>query len=188
MADRLPSRRIVTGHDENGKSIILSDGTPPNIHNKGTLVDFVEMWVTDQVPVNITATEPEPTDGPMVVPPPAGGARIRYNDFWPGHIYKLPERDDGRHRMMHRTKSLDFGIVLQGEIWMYLDEEKVLLKPGDLVVQRGTDHAWENKSDEVCRMAFILLSGEFSPELRTTLPEMLELRTGAVRNDPPAKV
>lgn len=176
-------RRIVTGHDASGKSIILSDGTPPNIRDRGTGVDFIEIWNTPTVPAIVTATEPEPTDGPLVTPPPAGGTRIRLNDFHPGHIDKLPPRADGRHKMMHRTKSIDYGIVIEGEIWMILDDSEVLLTPGTVVVQRGTDHAWENRSDTMCRMAFILVSGEFSEDLRATLPEHLEIRTGAVFND-----
>lgn len=183
---RRPARRVVTGHDESGKSIILSDGTPPKIRDKGTLVDFIEIWHTDTVPVSLVAVEPEPEpeDSELITPPPAGGTRIRFNDFFPGHIDRLPPRADGRHKMMHRTTSVDYGIVLEGEIWMILDDSEVLLTPGTVVIQRGTDHAWENRGDTVCRMAFILISGEFSPELRATLPQHLELRTGAVFNAP----
>lgn len=181
--DRRPARRVVTGHTPEGKSVVLSDGTPPNIRDRGTGVDFFEIWNTASVPAIIVADEPEPTDGPLVTPPPAGGTKIRFNDFHPGHIDKLPSRADGRHKMMHRTMSVDYGIVLDGEIWMILDDSEVLLTPGTVVVQRGTDHAWENRSDAVCRMAFILVSGEFAPELRATLPEQLEIRTGAVFND-----
>jgi hypothetical protein len=178
-----PARRVVTGHDENGKSIVLQDGTPPNIRNRGTGVDFFEIWSTSETPVIVTSQEPDPTDGPWVTPPAPNGTKIRFNDFYPGHIDKLPVRADGRHKMMHRTKSVDYGIVLDGEIWMILDDSEVLLKTGDVVIQRGTDHAWENKSDQVCRMAFILVGGEFSDELRAKLPQALELRTGAVFND-----
>jgi quercetin dioxygenase-like cupin family protein len=78
--------------------------------------------------------------------------------------------------MMHRTRSVDYGIVLEGEIFMVLDEQEVLLHAGDVVIQRGTDHAWENRTDRVCRMAFILIGAEFSPQLRALLPAMLELR------------
>lgn len=182
------ARRIVTGHTPEGKSVVLSDGTPPNIRDRGTGVDFIEIWNTTASPAVVLADEPEPTDGPLVTPPPPGGTKIRFNDFFPGHIDKLPPRADGRHKMMHRTASIDYGIVLEGEIWMILDDSEVLLKAGDVVIQRGTDHAWENRSDQVCRMAFVLVSGAFSPELRDTLPQHLELRTGAVTNDPiPAK-
>ncbi|MGC3983063.1 MAG: cupin domain-containing protein [Steroidobacteraceae bacterium] len=169
-------RRVVTGHDVNGKSVILSDGMPPNVRDKGTDVDFVEIWNTAAAPAPIMAVEPEPTDGPLKVAPASTGTKIRVNDFYPGHILKLPERKDGRHRMMHRTRSVDYGIVLEGEIWMILDDQQVLLKAGDIVVQRGTDHAWENRSDKLCRMAFILVGGEFTPELLSMLPKELELR------------
>ena len=181
-----PARRVVTGHDEYGKSIVLIDGAPPNIRDRGTGVDFIEIWSTASVPASITSQEPEPTDGPLVTPPPAGGTKIRLNDFFPGHIDKLPPRADGRHKMMHRTQSIDYGIVLEGEIWMILDDSEMLLRQGDVVIQRGTDHAWENRSDQVCRMAFILVAGEFAEELRAKLPAALELRTGAVFNDAPA--
>ena len=179
-----PARRVVTGHDANGKSIILSDGTPPNIRDRGTGVDFFEIWNTPAVPAAITADEPEPTDGPLVTPPAAGGTKIRFNDYHPGNIDKLPARADGRHKMMHRTMSIDYGIVLDGEIWMILDDSEVLLTPGTVVVQRGTDHAWENRSDRTCRMVFVLVSGDFVPELRETLPRHLEIRTGAIFNEP----
>lgn len=178
------ARRIVTGHTPEGKSVVLSDGTPPNIRDRGTGVDFIEIWNTASTPAPIVAEEAEPTDGPLVTPPPALGTKIRFNDFHPGHIDKLPPRADGRHKMMHRTKSIDYGIVLEGEIAMILDDSEVLLKAGDVVIQRGTDHAWENRSDTVCRMAFILVDGAFDEALRATLPQHLELRTGAVTNDP----
>jgi hypothetical protein len=171
-----PARRIVTGHDEAGRSVILADGMPPNVRDKGTGVDFIEIWSTTGTPAPIHSVEPEPTNGPLRVPPPRHGTRLRYNDFYPGHIQKLPPRTDGRHRMMHRTRSVDYGIVLEGEIYMILDTGEVLLRAGDVVVQRGTDHAWENRSNAVTRMAFILVSGEFSDELRAKLPEKLEVR------------
>jgi uncharacterized cupin superfamily protein len=76
---------------------------------------------------------------------------------------------------MHRTRSIDYGIVLEGEIYMILDDSEVHLRAGDIVVQRGTDHAWENRSNQVARMAFILVDGAFSDELRAKLPEKLEI-------------
>jgi mannose-6-phosphate isomerase-like protein (cupin superfamily) len=170
------ARRVVTGHDAQGKSVVLSDGMPPNVREKGTGVDFLEIWNTVGAPASLEANETEPTDGPLNVPPPRIGSKIRLNDFYPGHIRKLPPRADGRHPMMHRTRSVDYGIVLEGEIFMILDEQEVLLRAGDVVVQRGTDHAWENRSDRVCRMAFILIGADFSPQLRALLPPALELR------------
>ena len=169
-------RRVVTGHTPEGKSVILSDGMAPNVRTKNTGVDFIEIWNTAETPAPINATEPEPTDGPLVVPPALHGSKIRVNDFYPKHLDKLPEREDGRHKMMHRTLSVDYGIVLEGEIYMIMDDEEVLLKAGDIVVQRGTDHAWENRSEQMCRMAFILVGGELSDSLLSTLPENLEIR------------
>jgi hypothetical protein len=171
-----PARRIVTGHDDRGRSVVLSDGMPPNIRDKGSGVDFLEIWNTVGTPAPIRSKEAEPTDGPLQVAPPPLGTRIRLNDFYPGHIRKLPPRADGRHPMMHRTRSIDYGIVLEGEIYLILDDSEVLLHSGDVVVQRGTDHAWENRSDRVARMAFILVDGAFSAELRQMLPDKLELR------------
>jgi len=176
MSTARPSHRIVTGHDANGKSVVLSNGPPPNVRTKNTGVDFVEIWNTVGAPALIQSVEPEPTDGPLQVPPPRVGSRIRVNVFHPGHIRKLPPRADGRHPMMHRTRSIDYGIVLEGEIYLIVDDSEVLLQAGDIVVQRGTDHAWENRSDKVARMAFILIGAEFSEELRQKLPANLELR------------
>ena len=172
-----PARRVVTGHDAHGKSIVLQDGMPPNVRDKGTDVDFIEIWNTENAPVLLYPNEPEPTDGPLKVPPARIGSKIRLNDFYPGHIRKLPPRADGRHPMMHRTRSLDYGIVMEGEIVMILDDSEIHLKAGEIVVQRGTDHAWENRSDRICRMAFVLIGAEFSDELRTLLPAELELRS-----------
>ena len=170
------ARRVVTGHDASGRSVILSDGAPPNVRDKGTGVDFIEIWNTSGAPAPIRSLEPEPTDGPLQVPPARIGSKIRLNDFYPGHIRKLPPRADGRHPMMHRTRSIDYGIVLEGEIYLILDATEVLLTAGDIVVQRGTDHAWENRSDKMARMAFILIGGEFTEELLEKLPSRLELR------------
>ena len=72
---------------------------------------------------------------------------------------------------MHRTESVDYGIVLEGEITLVLDDSEVTLRAGDVVVQRGTDHAWANRSDEVTRVAFILVDGAFAPDLLATLPD-----------------
>jgi quercetin dioxygenase-like cupin family protein len=73
----------------------------------------------------------------------------------------------GRHPMMHRTESIDYALILSGEITMLLDDEEVLLKAGDVVVQCGTNHAWSNRSNAPCLVAFILIDGEFDPQLET---------------------
>lgn len=160
-------RRVVTGHDANGKSIFLSDGKVPVVrHLPGEGVGFYEIWNTASMPAPVAATElTEPTAADVTVPPSPNGTKIRINEFFPGHL---------DHRKLqspiHRTESIDYGIVLEGEVVLVLDDTETVLKAGDVVVQRGTSHAWANRSDKVARMAFILVDGTFTPELAATLP------------------
>lgn len=161
-------RRIVTGHDGRGMSVVLSDGPVPvsrELPEAG--VFFHEVWSTDAAPAPIGPAEPsEPTQRSLRVPPEPLGTKIRVNEFRPGH---LDER--GLQSPVHRTESVDYGIVLEGEMVLILDDCEVELKAGDIVVQRGTDHAWANRSDAVARMAFILVDGAFTDELKAILPE-----------------
>jgi quercetin dioxygenase-like cupin family protein len=76
---------------------------------------------------------------------------------------------------MHRTRTLDYVVMIEGELVLILDDSEVVLKPGDVVVQRGTDHAWENRSDAVARAAFFHIDGAFSAELLDKLPKPLDL-------------
>ena len=96
---------------------------------------------------------------------PAHTIVTRINEFFPGYINEL-----GNQSPMHRTETVDYGIVLEGELYLVLDNSEVLLKQGDVVIQRGTDHAWANRSDKVARMAFILVDGQFTPELKALVP------------------
>lgn len=180
-------RRVVTGHDNAGKAIVLSDGIPPNVirppHQPG--LAFHELWHTDQSPAAITATEPEPTDRYTETAPLPHGTIIRMVDI-PPEGENGPEFDKetaralfeqvglaenaehtipGRHPLMHRTQSVDYGIVLEGQIVLLLDDEEVVLEQGDMVVQRGTIHAWTNRTPEITRMLFVLTDGAFDPEL-----------------------
>lgn len=171
MTDGMPQgnvpRRVVTGHDENGVSVVVSDGIVP-VHRVMPQdgVGFYEIWNTEGAPAPIHRVEPnEPTERTLRVPPPPRGTKIRVNEFFPGYINDL-----GNQSPIHRTQSVDYGIVLEGEIYLVLDKSEVLLKAGDVVVQRGTDHAWANRSDTVCRMAFILVDGEFQKDLLDVLP------------------
>jgi quercetin dioxygenase-like cupin family protein len=150
-------RRIVTGHDAAGKSVVLSDTTSPKTTEIGTAA-FHEIWVTQGMPVQIPATEPESTDRPIRVPPPPNGVMIRFTEMEPGAASP-----------MHRTETLDVGVVLEGETWLLLDDgSETLVGPGDAVVQRGTNHAWENRSDRPVRMLFVLVDGTVTDELRAT--------------------
>lgn len=183
MSLDLPSgtipRRVVTGHDANGVSVVLSDGTVP-VHRVMPQdgVGFYEIWQTEGAPAAILPVEPsEPTERTLRVPPPALGTKIRINEFFPGFINEI-----GNQSPVHRTESIDYGIVLEGEIVLVLDDSEVVLHTGDVVVQRGTDHAWANRSDSVARVAFILVDGEFTQELLDVLPA--NVQDSITRNGP----
>jgi len=166
-------RRVVTGQDADGKSVVLSDGPPPQHHAmQGSSVgaDFVEVWSTPQpVPQLTSVPAAEPNERPFTIMPPSG------------HLLRIieiyPPRDGGRRTVMHRTRTLDYVVVIEGEVVLALDDSEVVLRPGDVVVQRGTNHAWENRSDAIARMAFFHLDAEFSAELLDKLPKPLALMT-----------
>jgi uncharacterized cupin superfamily protein len=86
-----------------------------------------------------------------------------------------PARLGGRRTAMHRTRTLDYAVVIEGEVVLILDDGETVLGPGSVVVQRGTDHAWENRSDEVTKMAFFHIAAAFDVELLAKLPQPLEL-------------
>jgi quercetin dioxygenase-like cupin family protein len=153
-------RRIVTGHDLGGRSVVLSDGAVPvsrTLAESGVI--FHEVWRTGASPAPIAPDEPEPTERAVRVAPDAGGTVIRVIEFEPGHLA------DGLQSPMHRTASVDYGIVLAGELVLVLPDSEVALRAGDIVIQRGTDHAWANRSDAPARMAFVLVDGRFSDDL-----------------------
>jgi quercetin dioxygenase-like cupin family protein len=165
------ARRIVTGHDASGTSIVLSDGPPPQHHQMhgGTIgANFCEIWnTTRSVPLLTAAEAHEPNERDFTLMPVTGHLlRI---------IEVLPPQQGGKRTVMHRTQSLDYVVVIEGQAVLILDETEVLLNVGDVVVQRGTDHAWENRSDKVARMAFFHIAADFSEELLATLPQPLEL-------------
>jgi len=160
-------RRVVTGHDTDGKSIFLEDGQIPVVRSLPSEgVGFYEIWNTDAMPAPVSAAEPnEPTQRTLQVPPAPNGTKIRINEFFPGYL-----NEANLQSPVHRTESIDYGIVLEGEIVLALDDSEVTLRAGDVVVQRGTNHAWANRSDSVCRVAFILIDGSFTDDLAETLP------------------
>lgn len=184
-------RRVVTGHDEAGKAIVLADGEPPLVIRSPVQpgLAFNEIWNTTAMPQSIAATYEEPTTLHAGTAPPRNGTVIRIVDLPPEGpdgprfdkeqsrelfaavgLEKDAERHKpGRHPLMHRTESIDYGIVLSGEIVLLLDDSEVHLKTGDVVVQRGTVHAWTNRTNAICRMAFILTDGTFEPDLALAL-------------------
>jgi mannose-6-phosphate isomerase-like protein (cupin superfamily) len=164
-------RRVVTGHDQTGKSVVLSDGPPPQHHSmRGRSVgaDFVEIWsVVASVPQLASAEAQEPNEREFSIMPVAGHL-LRIIDIY-------PLRDGGKRTVMHRTKTLDYVVVIEGEVVLVLDDNEVILKKSDVVVQRGTSHAWENRGGQLARVAFFHIDAQFSDELLAKLPQPLQL-------------
>ena len=176
------TRRVITGHDATGKAIVLTDGPAPNVRTRAaTGATSTLVWVTDKSPADISGPA-DPAARQIGVAPPAGGSILRIVDFPPetaesrkvdnATVYKemgldhAPTGHGGkpaRHPFMHRTRSVDYALVLEGEIDMLLDDSEVHLKAGDILIQQGTNHAWVNNSGKPCRIAFVLIDAEEPP-------------------------
>jgi mannose-6-phosphate isomerase-like protein (cupin superfamily) len=167
------TRRVVTGHDAGGRSVVLSDSSPPQhhtMHGGAVGADFHEMWnEADAIPPLTSGMAREPNERAFTIMP-AAGHLLRILDVY-------PLKDGGKRTAMHRTRTLDYVVVIEGELVLILDDSEVTLKPGDVVVQRGTDHAWENRSDTIARAAFFHIDARFSGELLAKLPKPLALMT-----------
>jgi mannose-6-phosphate isomerase-like protein (cupin superfamily) len=130
--------------------------------------DFIEMWnASEPVPLLTSMEASEPNEREFTIMPIAGHL-LRIIDVY-------PPQDGGKRTVMHRTKTLDYVVVIEGEIVLVLDDSEVTLKKGNVVVQRGTNHAWENRSNKIARMAFFHIDAQFSEELLDKLPKPLEL-------------
>lgn len=160
LISKIP-RRIVTGN-KNGKSIIAEDAKVSNVseHFPGLIIS--DVWVTDAMPVPLEkGVEIENTAFPHT---PANGSYFRYVSIPPDKDLGIEKVKEGEpHPLMHQTATLDYIIILSGEIYLVLDEEETLLKAGDIVIQRGTNHAWSNRSDKNCIQLAILLDAALSP-------------------------
>jgi hypothetical protein len=130
--------------------------------------DFVEIWSASRsVPLLTSAETRDPNERDFTIMPVAGHL-LRIID-----IYPLAE--GGKRTVMHRTRTLDYVVVVDGEVMLILDDSEVTLRKSDVVVQRGTNHAWENRSDRRARLAFFHIDAEFSDELLAKLPKPLQL-------------
>lgn len=177
-------RRIVTGHNKDGKAIIVSDAPPvlsQLIGGPGGPT-FFEVWHTQETPALIHPQRDETHEKALVLPPPTNGTRLRVIEFPPegeeirkltaadaaakfksmGHEKASTTNDAAPHPLMHKTKTVDYGIVLEGEITLVLDRDETVIKAGDIVIQNGTNHAWANRSGKICRMAFVLIDGQYA--------------------------
>ncbi len=167
-------RRVVTGHDENGRAVCVSDGAAVNILQRPNRpgVTLTNLWQCATSPAEFDGDE-ETVDGPVVLQPPVGGSVFRVVEFEPEDADVLESLDgkaafaemgaadaiveDARHPFMHRTNSVDYAVILSGQITLLLDDSDILLNAGDVVVQRGTNHAWSNRGKETCLIAFVLV-------------------------------
>jgi mannose-6-phosphate isomerase-like protein (cupin superfamily) len=170
-----PIRRVVTGHNAAGRSVFVMDGSAPHVYQRsaGSAV-VTELWETRSAPAD-NAGSAEVTDHAFRLAPPRNGTVFRIIEYPPdkqrlaalaqersagddgsGHIAAL-DRGAARHPGFHKTSSTDYAIVLSGEIFALMDEGEVLLKAGDVLIQRGTNHAWSNRTDKPAYLAFVLV-------------------------------
>jgi mannose-6-phosphate isomerase-like protein (cupin superfamily) len=165
-------RRVVTGHDSSGKAVVAADGPSEDVQIlESARVAIADMWQLSSVPTHIDAWEKRDPGAPMGIGPVAGGVNFRVLQFDPLPADAVIDAEtvfadmgsadahvaQARHPAMHRTDTVDFGIVISGSITLLLDEDDVTLSAGDIVIQRGTNHAWENRSGEPCSMAVMVV-------------------------------
>lgn len=167
-------RRIITGHNEDGRSIITLDGPPARSIGED-VGGLFELWNTDGKDI-ISSDNNDRADEEIILSPPTGGTKFRYFQINP-----LPEGvpdevmqemaaqafenvgaahhriDTTKHPAMHKTETIDYIILLKGDVTLILDEEEVKLKPFDVVVQRGTNHAWVNNGNEPALLIAVLI-------------------------------
>ncbi len=169
-------RRVVTGHDENGTAVVILDGDAPNVRVRQHGTGSTQLWRTFSTPAD-NAGSKDVVTGDIPLKPPVDGSVFRVVEFAPesaiprsenaGTLASAlgahePEGAALRHPGSHRTDSVDYAIVISGEIDLWLDDEKddVHVKAGDVVIQRGTNHAWVNNGTEPCRIAFVLIDAD----------------------------
>ena len=173
-----PIRRVVTGKDATGKAIAMIDAVATTVLRREELgITNTLLWVTDSVPADLSNQEDMANKKVGVVAPP-GGTIFRVVEFAPEREVKpdyetrlrifqgiglAPEGDargKPRNAAMHRTKTIDYALILSGEIDMLLDDSEVHLKAGDVVIQRGTNHAWVNRGNQPCQVAFVMVDAK----------------------------
>jgi quercetin dioxygenase-like cupin family protein len=168
-----PARRVVTGIDAAGQSVIESDGPAANVISPLPGLIFHQVWQTSAMPAPVLA--PNTSAEIRGVEPPKNGTVIRVLDIPPigsmprdralveksfetlGAAHATVKSD--RTANMHKTVTVDYGIVITGELTLILDRGETTLYPGDICVQRGTVHGWENRGTAPCRIVFVLIDG-----------------------------
>ncbi|NNL85671.1 MAG: cupin domain-containing protein [Myxococcales bacterium] len=168
-----PVRRVLTGHNREGRSIIWKDENAPNwmeVEAMGGL-RVTDLWVTEGAPAD-NSEDRDTADRPIQLEPPKNGSVFRVVDFPPDSTWM--QGADGRagfeaigaghaaaegsdDPMMHVTNTTDYAIVLEGEVWAVMEDGETCMRAGDVLVQRGTMHSWRVRGDEPARVAFILV-------------------------------
>jgi mannose-6-phosphate isomerase-like protein (cupin superfamily) len=189
-------RRVVTAHDAAGKAVVGFDGMASVSGGEPELgVETITLWVTDGTPAGLDGTK-DARETRIGIPPPKNGSIFRIVDFHPAtkemenldpnFLAKIagqklaPGTKPPRHPGMHRTRSIDYLAVLSGEIDMLLDDSEVHLKAGDVMVQRGTVHAWINRGKEVCRIAVAMIDAK-EPKHLAKKPKPKKARAALAR-------
>ena len=150
----LEVRRVVTGHDKNGKAIVARDETLNAVQRRGPYLTGCEIWSTDRMPIDL-ADELEPAQRQGFV------KRYNYVGNGQGSVIRITQLEPGGPKFMHRTETLDYAIILAGECDLELDSGEIIhLNARDVVIQRGTMHAWVNNGTAPCVFAFILLDSK----------------------------
>ena len=176
--EKRPVRRVVTGHDEQGKAVVLMDGPTPHVNQRGEGNVVQLLWLTNETPADLSHTR-DGANQKTGVPPLPNGSTLRVVDFAPQAAAEVKGIDHHeilkqmgidpatqgyqRHAFTHRTRSIDYAIVLEGEIDMLLDDTQVHMKAGDIMVQQATSHAWVNTSGKPCRICFVLIDSQVPP-------------------------
>lgn len=164
-------RRVVTGHDDNNQSVVISDGTPPRSLQRPSGLTTTLLWSSTEMPIAASYDDKDMGDLDYGIPPSPSGTIFRILEFPPENLNPSPSYDylkeDGAHSQaekphpgMHETETVDYAVVISGRITLILDAEEVDLKAGDVVIQRLTNHAWSNRGTESCRIAFVLVDAQ----------------------------
>jgi mannose-6-phosphate isomerase-like protein (cupin superfamily) len=167
-------RRVVTKLDDNGRAVVMIDERAPVTAGRSAN-GVADAWATTRSPAQLSFAQ-DLGQTKVGIAPPRGGTSFRVVDFAPtteaisklplDMVMKLVGADAPKkglppiHPMMHRTRSVDYAVVVSGEIQMLLDDSTVTLRPGDVVVQQATNHAWINRSKEYARVIFVLVDAE----------------------------
>jgi hypothetical protein len=167
-------RRVVSGRDGSGRSIFIADGPATAVKEVESFngLALTDLWVTNGAPADNSGNEDVAAGRQVVLEPPANGTVFRVVEFPPDSAWRgradaetafasmgaAHAKDHSTaDAMMHKTATIDYLIVLKGEIWAILEDGEVLLKQGDVMIQRGTNHSWSVRTDEPCLLAAILV-------------------------------